>query len=351
MSFERPTLSTLITRARGDINSRLDGADARLRHNVLDVLVRMHSGAMNDLYGLASQIALQIHPDTASADILARYAGRWGIVRKAATRAAGAGIATGTDGATIPAGALFTRIDGAQYRATATATIAGGSAELALEAVDTGTGRAMEPSQTLTFVELVAGVAATVTIGAGGIADGTVEEDDASLLYRLLLRMQTPPQGGSAVDYRLWALDQPGVTRAWVFPGWMGAGSVGVTFVMDGREDIIPAGADVSVVQGALDAQRPVTADLIVFAPVPELVNISIALTPSTPAVQAAVITELDDLFLRDGEPGGTIRRSRISEAISIAAGESYHELTIPASDFTASAASKLPMRGTVTFS
>ena len=87
MSLERPTLSTLIDRARGDINSRLDGADARLRRNVLDVLVRMHAGAMNDLYGLASQIALQIHPDTASADILARYAGRWGIVRKAATRA------------------------------------------------------------------------------------------------------------------------------------------------------------------------------------------------------------------------------------------------------------------------
>ena len=42
MSFNRPTLSDLIARARGDIETRLPGADSTLRHSVLDVLARMH---------------------------------------------------------------------------------------------------------------------------------------------------------------------------------------------------------------------------------------------------------------------------------------------------------------------
>lgn len=350
MSYDRPTLSALITRDRADLNARLPGADARLRHSVLDVLARMHAGAMNDLYGYANWISRQIHPDTADGDILARHAARRGIIRKAASYAAGVATATGTDGTAIPAETLLSRIDGTQYRVTTDAVVSAGSATLALEAVDAGSGHGMDAGQELTFVELIAGVAATVTVDAGGIADGADEENDDSLLYRLLLRLQTPPQGGSVADYKAWALAQPGVTRAWVIPGWMGAGTVGVTFVMDGRADIIPLAADVAAVQGALELLRPVTADLIVFAPIAEPVDISIALSPSTAAVEAAVALEIDDMFLRDGEPGGTIYRSRISEAASIAAGESHHVLSLPAADFTASSAAKLPVRGVLTF-
>lgn len=350
MSFDRPTLSALVARDRADINARLPGADARLRHSVLDVLARMHAGGLNDLYAYADWISRQILPDTADAEILARHAARWGILRKAASYAAGTATATGTNGTVIPADTLLSRIDGAQYRVTAEAIIGAGVATIALEAVDAGTGHGMDEDQQLTFVALIAGINAVAIVDAGGIADGADEEDDDSLLYRLLARIQTPPQGGSEADYRLWALAQPGVTRAWPYRNWLGAGTVGLTFVMDGRPDIIPLPADIAAVQAALDDLRPVTADLTVFAPIPEPVDITVLLSPSTAAVRAAVELEIADMFLRDAEPGGTIRRSRLSEAISIAAGENYHSLPIPAADFTASSAAKLPVVGTVSF-
>lgn len=351
MSFSRPTLSVLIERGRADINARLTGAEARLRHNVLDVLTRMHQGAMNDFYAYAGWIADQILPDTADGAFLARHAARWGLSRKAATFAAGTAIASGVNGRTIPADARLSRIDGTQYRVATATTIEGGTATLPLKAVESGSGQSADAGQELTFQELIAGVNAVATVSAGGIADGSAEEMDDSLLDRLLARIQNPPQGGSAADYKLWALAQPGVTRAWVLPGWLGSGTVGLTFVMDGRPDIIPTAADIAEVQAALDYLRPVTAALTVFAPIPQPVDIAATIFPDTPAVRAAVLANLGDMFLRDAEPGGTIRRSRLSEAVSIAAGEAYHELIAPAQDIVAATAAKLPVPGAVTFS
>lgn len=349
MSYNRPSLSELIERARLDIEGRLVGADARLRQGVLDVLARMHAGGLSALYGYADWISRQILPDTAEAEILARTASIWGVARKAATAAQGEVTFTGTDGITVPAGTLLTRVDGAQYRTSADVLIAAGTALAAVEALVTGPGGAMDTGQHLTFVQLVAGVSADAIVAAPGIVPGIDEESDESLLSRLLERIRRPPQGGSKYDYERWALAIPGVTRAWVYPAWLGAGTVGVTFVMDGQVDIIPAGGDVALVQAALDDLRPVTADLTVFAPVAVPVNFTIQSAPASAAVHSAIVAELTDLFRRDAEPGGTMRLSRMSEAVSIAAGEEYHNLVAPGADVIA-AAGELPILGTVTF-
>lgn len=346
MTYVKPSLSALIEQARLDIETRLPGADARLRHSVLDVIgARVPSGALFGLYGYAEWISRQILPDTADGEYLARHASIWGLARKAARAATGQVTFTGTDGAQVAAGALLVRVDGRQYRTLGPAAIIGGAAVADIEAVEAGTGGAMQAGKTLDLVQLVAGISSTVTIAEPGIADGVEEESDESLLGRLLDRIRTPPQGGSKADYRAWALAQPGVTRAWVLPLWLGEGTVGVTFVIDGRADIIPTPAEVAAVQSAIDALRPVTAEAIVFAPTPRPIDIQLASAPASDAVHAAIAAELADLFVRDAEPGGTIRRSRIGEAISIAAGEDYHELTSPAGDI-ALAPGELPMLG-----
>ena len=74
MSFERPDLPTLIERAIADIESRLTGADARLRRSNLNVLARVHSGAAHGLYGYLDWLAKQILPDSADAEFLERHA-------------------------------------------------------------------------------------------------------------------------------------------------------------------------------------------------------------------------------------------------------------------------------------
>jgi uncharacterized phage protein gp47/JayE len=119
---------------------------------------------------------------------------------------------------------------------------------------------------------------------------------------------------------------------------------------MDGREDIIPEPADVQAVQEVIDLMRPVTADSVVFAPTPQAVDVIFSeLSPNTSAVQAAITEEVLAQIARDAEPGGTLRKSRLNEATSRAAGEGYHTMSVPAGDVTF-AAGVIGIPGTVTF-
>lgn len=348
MNFTRPTLSDIITRVRGDVQTRMPGADAALRHSVLDVLARVEGGVASSLYGYLDWLAKQLMPDSAEAEYLARWASIWGIERKAATPATASATATGANGSTIPAGTEAQRVDGTRYTVLEAATIAAGTATLSIEAVDAGPASALAAADELTLSSAVAGVNGTITVIEAS-AGGTAEEDDESLLARLLDRIRTPPQGGSEHDYVAWALAQPGVTRAWAYGAWMGLGTVGVSFVMDDREDILPLEADVAAVQAALDVLRPVTAELYVFAPTAVPIDIVLRIAPDTAAVRSAIEGELADFFAREAEPGGTIYFSRLSETISLAEGEFQHALELPSEDFTAGAGG-IPMLGTVTF-
>lgn len=333
MSFVRPTLSELVSRARADVESRVGTGLAWLRHSVLDVLVRMHAGAMSALYGRLSFVADQIIPDTAAAEYLARWAGVWGVRRKGATAATATARFTGNNGAAIPAGTQLSRVDGATFVTAEEGTIALGIADVAIAAEANGTASSLSESDVLTLTSPLANVQSQVALVAGTLVAGTEDEADNALRARLLSRIQTPPKGGAKSDYEAWALQVAGVTRAWVYPGWMGAGTVGVTFTMDGREDIVPLSADIDAMEEHLDPLRPVTADVVVFAPTPVEQEFIIRLLPSTDAVKAAVEAELDDLFARDSVPGGTMRISRIREAISLAAGEVFHDLNFPEDD------------------
>ena len=96
-------------------------------------------------------------------------------------------------------------------------------------------------------------------------------------------------------------------------------------------------------------SRRPVTADVTVFAPTAVPMNFTIELTPSDATTKAAVIAELEDLILREAEPGGTILLSHINEAISLAAGETDHILTVPSADVTVTT-TQISTMGTVTW-
>lgn len=150
-------------------------------------------------------------------------------------------------------------------------------------------------------------------------------------------------------DYVAWALQVPGVTRAWVYPKEQGAGTVVVRFVRDEDASPIPDAGEVAAVQQKLDALRPVTANLTVVAPLAVLQNFSIQLTPDTPATRAKVAAELADLYRQEAVPGGTMLLTHQREAISIAEGETDHVLISPAANQT-HLAGQLPMLGNITW-
>lgn len=353
MAFIRPRLRTLIDRARSDIETRLPGAVASIRNSVESVLARVTGGATHGLHGHLVWLSRQLFPDTAEDEFMARWAGIWTLERTAATKAAGSHDITGSpDGTVCPAGTEWIESESEQiYDQDADGTIASGSATVQLTAQVGGDAGNQAVGTKLNLVSPVTGIDSEGTVSGTGLTDGDDRESDADLQSRLLIRMGSPPKGGGPGDYVNWALEVAGVTRAWEIPNGDGAGTVVVYFVLDNKSGtIIPDAGEVQGVQDYIDARAPVTADVNVFAPTEVDVDFTISITPDTPAVRAAVQAELADYILRTADADGvTLFISQMNEAISLAEGETDHDMTVPAADLVFTIG-QLPVMGTITW-
>jgi uncharacterized phage protein gp47/JayE len=346
MPFNRPTPFELRDRFAAEIEAGLPGADARLRRSVEEIMVRVLAIAAHDMHGHLAWAALQILVDTAEAEQLDRHGTIWGVPRRPAAPARGPVSLTGTLGATIPAGTEFRRADDARYTLDADVTLGSGATTGAVTATIGGLVGNAAAGQALSSVAPVAGLAGAV-VGTGGLAAGTDIEADADLRARIIARIQAPPAGGTAADWRAWALTVAGVSRAYVFPGLAGLGTVTVAVL--GPEGALPSSPLVEAVQAALDARRPVTAQAFAIAPTTLEVDVDVRVSPDTAAVRASVTTAIESFFASEAAPGEALRVSRLSEAISAAAGEAWHSIEAPAADVTVTA-TQMPLLGEITF-
>ena len=349
MPWARPTLAELAARVRADVRSRLPGTDPLLRRSVTGALATVLAGLSHELHGYLGWIARQALPDTADAAELDRWAGIWGIARAPAVAATGSVRVTGSAGTVVPAGTLWRRGDGVQYRSTAPATLGAAATAIPVQAATAGRAGDAEAGTLVTLPTPVAGVVSQATVEATG---GVDRETDAGLRARTLLRIRTPPRGGAADDYEVWArAGHADVTRAWARTSAAALGAVTVYLMTDGASTTgIPSAGVVAAVDAYIATRRPVTAQVTVAAPAPVPLAVTIAgIAPDTVAVRAAVAAELADLVRRESEPGGTIRLSHVREAISGAAGEVDHRLVAPTADVTHTAA-QIAVPGDVTW-
>lgn len=327
MPFSRPTLKTLKERSLSEFATRLNLDAKRLLRSVIEVLSTVLAGAVHGLYGFLVWISRQVMIDTAEKEHLERWASIWNVRRKQASPATGKIVLIG-DGV-VPAGTLLRRDNGALY-----VTTAEGLESVPIEAQTAGAAGNAEAAAILSLVNPVPGIQSSVMVDAEGLSGGSDIEDDESLRARLLDRIRQPPAGGAKHDYIRWALEVPGVTRAWCLPLWMGEGTVGVAFVRDNDADIFPNDTECLRVQQYIEELRPVCAHVYVFAPIPHPVNIVIrGLSPATEEIRTNIVAEVGSFFRREGTPGSTIWHSRLDEAISFATGEHHHRLVSPASD------------------
>lgn len=348
MAFNRPILTELVSRIIAGIRSRLTLDE--MRRSDAEVYGRELAGASHALHGHIDFIAQQILPDTAEAEFLDRLASLWlDQARKTAAAAVGSVALSGVSGTLCPAGTVLVRADGAEYTTAADVSIAAGVATVAVTASIAGVAGNDLAGTILTFATPIAGINSSATVTAGALTGGADIESDASLAARISARIKEPPHGGASFDYTTWALEVAGVTRAWVYPQELGLGTVTVRFVRDDDASLIPDAGEVAAVQAYIDARRPVTAQLTVVAPVAVPLDFTLAVTPNTAAVKAAVQAELTDLLRREAVPGGTILLSHIREAISIAAGETNYTMTVPAADVTHTTGQMATM-GTITW-
>lgn len=319
-----------------------------------DVLAQVWGAVVYLLHGHLDWLSRQLFADTAEREFLIRLAAMYGITPTAATFSIGTFLATGVNGSVIAVNDVLVRDDGATYKVTIGGTIAGGVKSITAQADVAGVAGNMLTADVIDFESPPTGVDTEATVEAPGIEGGVDEESTEELRTRYLLRLREVPTGGSDQDYEGWALAVAGVTRVWIYRHESGLGTLAVRFVRDSESPIFPSAGEVTTVQTAIDIERPTTAEPTVVAPVDDPIAFTVALTPNTSAVQTAVEAELDDLFLRDAEPGdgagrGTVLISSIQTAIGVAAGVTDYVLTVPSANVVPTLGD-LPTRGAMTY-
>jgi uncharacterized phage protein gp47/JayE len=318
MAYTRPTLKELQDRSIADIESSVLKKSTTLKYSVLRVVGRVIAGMMHLGYGYIDWVVKQLFVETADETFLKIHAKRYGLKQKEASFASGNITVTGTSGAVIPAlDTIFVSTNDIEYQPVSDAIIVLGSAIITVNCLTYGADGNLASGEILTLKNSISGINSEAVVAIDGITNGVDKEDVEDLRQRVLDRIQNPPHGGNSNDYVQWTKEIAGVTRAWCLPLYLGAGTVGVTFVCDDLVDIIPNTAKIQEVNDYIETQRPATAQLTVFAPTKRTINLTLKVSPISDDIKANIISELKLFLTENGYPGNTLYLSQFTQTIS----------------------------------
>lgn len=348
MPFSRPTAAELQTQAQADLAAMLPGTDPLLPKANLRILARLLAEGFNGEYGYLDYISRQAVPATATDEAFEFWAALKGVIRKPATAATGSGTWIGTTGIVLPIGTSVVRGDGQAFVTTAEATVSGGGTVTApLQAVETGAAGNLTSGSTLTISHAIAQIASNGVATSG--TPGVDVEGFEAFRARVLAIYAAPPQGGAASDYVEWALQVPGVTRAWVVRNGKGPGTVVVYTMFDLAEaahDGFPQGLggcaaletrdttatlDLLTLADYIYLLQPVTALVYALPPQANTVTFTINLATATLDQKAQIGAAIDQTFLTFGSPGGEVNHSDIEAAITVIPGSQGFVITAEA--------------------
>jgi uncharacterized phage protein gp47/JayE len=359
MPFSTPTLQQLNARAQADIAARLQGSNTALRWSPERVLATVSAGHAHSLHGHLAWLARQILPTTADTEIMEQWANFYGLFRKPATQASGVFNFRGADTTVLPADSSVQSNDGRVYKTQADATVVGSAGSVIVMAVVPGTVGNLDQGATLAMSNPVAGIQSTGTAGVAGppaigISNGFDVETDQQLLSRLLVRVRTPALGGGKGDYVAWALEVPGITRAWEY-SWadgidgLELGQILVHVIADGPGGPIPDDSLVATALAYITSKCPLTVELNVYAPTANYMNPNIVLHPNNSVTRPAVTAAINDMLLRTAVPGGSILASQLEGALSTVPGLTDWYINTPSGLFVCTTG-QLALLGTPTY-
>ena len=352
MPFSRPTLTALRNQSLQDITtSGVPGLDGLLRNAVLRVLAWVMSGLAYSVYGYLDWISKQAVPFTATDEFLSAWAALIGIYQKDATTSTGNATFTGVIGAVLPNGTPLQRVDAIPFVATADGTVdSGGTVTVPIASTVTGANTNCEAGTQIAIAQAVAGINGTGTTGL--VTGGTDMESEADFRTRMLVKYAAPPQGGAAADYKDWALEVPGVTRAWVQTAASGGTGPGQVIVRTMFDDVnaayggFPQGTNGSAseetrgptatgdqlaVAEHIWPLQPVTAFVVSMAPVGLPVDVTLtALEPNDTGTLALLVASLNAMFLTRAEMGQPLFPSDFYAAILATPGVEHFTMSEP---------------------
>lgn len=347
MPYARKTLAQIRSDAMADIAAALQGSDPLLRFAALKIIGVVLSGMTNEEYGYLDWIAKQCTPFQAQDEYLEAWGALKKVYRKDASAASFTVTFPGTTGKPLDAGTSVVRGDGATYTVSETEIVGGANTVTVTVLADVaGSAGNSDPGTVINLGIAVDGIQSTGSVTAS-VASGTDIEDQGDYRGRILDAYQKPPQGGDRDDYVGWALDVPGVTRAWCAPNGFGAGTVVVYFMLDdaqvahdgfpqGTDGVsqfdegpggvprdTPASGDQLVIADAIVVSEPVTALVYGCSPIRNTISFEVSgLSTASTATRNAISSEIINVFFRSGDPrAGTVNRSDINTAIGSIAG------------------------------
>jgi uncharacterized phage protein gp47/JayE len=212
-----------------------------------------------------------------------------------------------------------------------------------ISAVEKGLSGNIPAGESVYLLSPISGIEQYMTVSPGSIYGGADEESLDDWRERLSLRKKNPPSGGSRYDYLRWALEVPGVTRAWVCGAELaGPGTVSVTFVKDDSDPIVPTQTELDAMRAYLISHTDPATGLNVGIPITDIAGLSIPSLTSvrvkmtillpvetqTTTIKAEILDAIKEYVRRDGGPGQTLYASRLSDAISSVPGETRHIVT-----------------------
>ena len=354
MPWSTPTLKETRKLTRDYVLSQLK-ARAMVPNSALRIMSDGQGGLTHLTLLYLDWLAKQLMPDSAEQEWLDRHGQIWLVNadgskgRKAATYAHGEVQFDGAASTTVPIGTVMSGGNSVNYQTVTAGAIGSdglGSADaVALTAGSVGN---LPDGTALTVAQQ--GVDGATLFG--DMTGGVDQETDDQLRERILFRIQNPPMGGSQPDYIRWATSVPGVTRAWAAQE-IGPGTMTVRFLMDDLYPDnygLPQQADIDEVRDYIDTKRPVTVvDCFVMAPILFFYDITIRnLADDTETVRADIERSIKDMEFARSQPGQTMYRSWVSEAISQAVGERQHELDFETTVMPS--AGYMPTLGTVLY-
>lgn len=331
MGFKRPTLPELIERVDNDLVSRLPGSQALLASRLTRILATSEAGVAHGLYGYLQWLERQLFPETCDDDLLHLHS--VGVPRRQAATASGPVLFTGSAGVVLDAGTLL-HADSREYRLTQDTVLLAGSATAEVEALQAGRAADLAVGKQLSLISPVVGVNTLATVVGAGISGGEDIEGFDSWRERIMRRRARIPRGGAEGDWAEWALQVPGVSRAWEDPLGMGPGTVVLRIMADAAPGgPMPSQQLLEEVFSHIQTQRNVTAHVYVIAPVPVAFSPRLRISPDNNSTRTAVEQSLQNLVLSSGEPGGTLSISSIRTALGMAAGITDYEMEWPTSN------------------
>lgn len=322
MPFTRPALAVIYNRMKADFESELKQSGWADQVNwvprsLLLISLAVTAGGIHLLYGFLVQLSRELFFATA-VELLDWHAQLLDRPRLPAVKAIGEVRFTGTDTTVIDAGTEIQTPDGTIYTTDAQVTITGGIADADITARVSGSAGNVE-AETMELVSPIIGVDSVVTVLVqpnGGVD----QETDEALVARLYQRTRNPPGSGNKGDYERWALEIPGVGRVWVKSAeeWEGAGTVGVIIATESLEIVDPAVK--SNVEDNIENNRPISAVVSVVNPEPIDCYLHVSISPDTETLRTDITAKLNETFVVDSSPGGTILLSHLNKAISFTA-------------------------------